>query len=130
MLDEVAIAIATGAAGNVVAYMLNGPVDTLRAQVARMFRHATEQERSAALRTLEDDAAALTQQRASEAELTGRWSNFLLSYLTAHPEALGDIASFASPPVASKTTNIGSQNIYGSGIAFGGDNNDTINFNA
>jgi hypothetical protein len=125
MLDEVAIAIATGAAGNVVAYMLNGPADALRAQVARMFRHATEQERSAVLRTLEDDAAALTQKKASEADVTQQWRDSLLSYLTAHPEAREDIASFASSPVTRKTVIVGSQNFYGSG-SFGGDNNGTI----
>lgn len=60
MLDEVAIAVATGAAGNIIAYMLNGQVDALRGQVARIFRHGTEPERSAALRTLEDNTVALT----------------------------------------------------------------------
>jgi hypothetical protein len=33
MLDDVATAIATGAAGNIVAYMLNDQVDALRARV-------------------------------------------------------------------------------------------------
>ena len=47
VLDEVATAIATGAAGNIIAYMLNGRVDALRLQVSRIFRHGTEQERSA-----------------------------------------------------------------------------------
>ncbi len=127
MLDEIAIAISTGAAGNIVAYMLNGRVDALRTQVAKMFRHGTEQERSAALRALEDDAVALSQRKASKADLTSQWSNTLLSYLTAHPEARGDIESFASSSVTGTTTIIGSQNFYGSGPAFGGDNNGTIN---
>jgi siroheme synthase (precorrin-2 oxidase/ferrochelatase) len=126
MLDDVAIAISTGAAGNIVAYMLNGRIDALRAQVARMFRHGTEQERSAALRTVEDDALALTQQKVSEADLTRQWGNSLLSYLTAHPKARGDIESFASSAVTRQTI-IGSQNFYGSGSSFGGDNNGTIN---
>ena len=127
MLDEIAIAISTGAAGNIVAYMLNGRVDALRIQVAKMFRHGTEQERSAALRSLEDDAVALSQRKTSEADLSSQWSNTLLSYLTAHPEARGDIECFASSSVTSMTTIIGSQNFYGSGPAFGGDNNGTIN---
>lgn len=126
MLDEVAIAISTGAAGNIVAYILNGRVDALRTQVAKMFRHGTEQERSAALRTLEDDAAALTQKKASEADVTQQWKNSLLSYLTAHPEAREDIASFASLQVSRKTVIIGSQIFHGPG-SFGGDNNGTIN---
>jgi hypothetical protein len=59
--------------------------------------------------------------------MTSQWSNTLLSYLSAHPEARGDIESFASSSVTGTTTIIGSQNFYGSGPAFGGDNNGTIN---
>jgi hypothetical protein len=128
MLDEVATAIATGAAGNIIAYMLNGRVDALRVQVARMFRHGTEQEQALVLRTLEDDAAALTQQGASKTALTGRWISLLLSYLTAHPEARGDIAAFASSPVVNKTMNIGSQHNHGSGTFIGGDSYGNLNF--
>jgi hypothetical protein len=126
MLDEIAIAISTGAAGNIVAYMLNGRVDALRTQVAKMFRHGTEPERSAALNALEDDAVALSQRKTSAADLTSQWSNTLLSYLAAHPEARGDIESFATSSATGMTI-IGSQNFYGAGPAFGGDNNGTIN---
>lgn len=128
MHDEVATAIATGAAGNVIAYMLNGRVDALRAQVTRMFRHGSEQEQALALRTLEDDAAALTQQGASKTALAERWMSLLLSYLTAHPEARGDIEAFASTAAANKTMNIGSQRNSGSGTFIGGDNFGDINF--
>jgi hypothetical protein len=128
MLDEVVTAIATGAAGNIIAYMLNGRVDALRAQVARMFRHGTEQERSVILRTLEADAVTLTKQRVSEADLTGRWTSLLLSYLTVHPEAREDIEAFASTQVINKTMNIASQHNYGSGPFIGGDNYGTMNF--
>ena len=128
MLDEVATAIATGAAGNIIAYMFNGRVDALRVQLARIFRHGTEQERSTALRTLEDDAVALTQHEASKADLTGRWTSFLLAYLTAHPEARGDIEAFASAPVINKTMNIGSQHNHGPGPFIGGDNYGNMTF--
>jgi hypothetical protein len=127
MLDEVATAIATGAAGNIIAYMLNGQVDALRAQVVRIFRHGTEQERYVALRTLEDDTVALTQKRTSETDVTGRWISLLLSYLTAHPKARGDIKAFASAPVV-KTMNIGSQHNHGSGPFIGGDNYGNMTF--
>ncbi len=129
MIEDVAVAISTGAAGNIVAYMLNGRMDALRAQVTKMFRHGTEHERSAVLRTLEDDAVALTQQKKSEADVTAQWSSLLLSYLPDHPEAREEIESFASSPTSSKTVNIGSQNFYGS-ASFGGDNNGTINFSS
>jgi hypothetical protein len=122
MLDEVSIAIATGAAGNVVAYMLNGPVDVLRTQVARIFRHGTEQERAEAVGRVGADAKALTEHKASEADLTERWIRLLASYLGAHPEARGDVEAFASSSINGKTTIIGSQNNWGSGAFIGGDN--------
>jgi hypothetical protein len=128
MLDEVAIAISTGAAGNIVAYMLNGQMDALRAQIGKIFRHGTEQERATALRAVEDDTVSLTQRKTSEAELTQQWGNSLLSYLTAHPEARGDIESLASSQVVHKTVIIGSQTFHGP-ASFGGDNKGTITVN-
>jgi hypothetical protein len=128
MIDEVAIAIATGAVGNIVAYMLNDRLDALRVQVARIFRHGTEQEWTMVLRTLEDDVATLTQQGKSKTDLTGRWASLLLSYLAAHPEASRDIEAFASASVIDRTMNIGSQNNHGSGPFIGGDNYGNMTF--
>jgi hypothetical protein len=122
MLDDAATAVATGAAGNIVAYMLSGQVESLRDQVARLFRHGTEEERSAALRTLEDDAVAVSQQKASETELTEQWTNLLLSYLAARPEARRDIEAFTSSPIINGATNVGSQHNHGSGTFIGGNN--------
>lgn len=53
MLDELAAAVATGAAGNIIAYMLSGRVDALRAQVTRIFRHGTEHEQATVMRALD-----------------------------------------------------------------------------
>lgn len=126
MLEDAAIAVSTGAAGNVVAYMLQGRADAVRAQVAKIFRHGSGEERAAALQALEHDAEALGEHNVTRAELTTQWGSLLCSYLTAHPEARGDIETLAVSPVVSKTVNIGSQAFYGSG-SFGGDNNGTVN---
>jgi hypothetical protein len=126
VLEDVAIAISTGAAGNIVASMLNDQMDALRVQIAKMFRHGTGQERATALRILEHDADALSKHNVTRTDLTNQWGNLLLSYLTVHPEARGDIESFAASPVTGKIVNIDSQNFYGPG-SFGGDNNGTIN---
>jgi hypothetical protein len=129
MLDDVAIAISTGAAGNMVAYMFSGQIDALRDQVAKMFRHGTEQERSRALRALEEHAVGVGQQAVSGADLTRQWSNTLLSYLNTHPEARADIESFASSPVVTRSTIIGSLNHYGSGPQIAGNYHGNITFN-
>jgi len=130
MFDEVATAVATGAAGNIVAYMLNGRIDALRGQVARIFRHGTEQERSAVLHTLKVDAVALAEQRASKTDVNERWTSLLLSYLSTHPEARGDIETLASAPGINETMNIGSQHNHGSGPFIGGDNYGKMTFKA
>lgn len=129
MLDEVVVQIATGAAGNIIAFALQGRVDALRVQVARLFRHGTEQEQSVVLRTLEDDTFALTQRGESTTDLTARWTGLLLSYLSAHPEARGDVEVFASASVIKKTMNIGVQHNHGSGPFIGGDNYGNMTFN-
>ena len=126
MFDEVTTAIATGAAGNVIAYMLNGRVDALRTQVAGMLRHGTPGERTTVLRGLEEDARALKREEVSRADLTERWINLLASYLAQHPEARSDIEAFTSLHAASRIINIGSQNNIGSGLFIGSDNHGDI----
>lgn len=126
MLEPVTTAIITGAAGNVVAYMLTGQVDALRAWVRRMFRRGTEGQRSLTLRALEEDIDNLARQAISEADVTKRWGALLASHLAAHPEARADIEALASAPVVAKTTIVGSQHNHGAGTFIGGDNYGTI----
>jgi hypothetical protein len=103
MIEDAAIAISTGAAGNIVAYMLNGRVDALRNHIVRIFRHGGDVEQSHALQALEHDVLALAESDATRASLTSQWRDLLLSYLTAHPEAREEIASFASLNAAGAT---------------------------
>lgn len=128
MIEDIAMAVSTGAAGNIVAYMLNGRVDALRAQVTKIFRHGTEQERSAALRTLDRDVDALSGHNATRTDLTSQWRDLLLTYLTAHPEARTDIESFAFSQDTDNTTNVGYQIHTGSGPQIGRDNYGSMTF--
>ncbi|MDX2693720.1 hypothetical protein PV416_09955 [Streptomyces ipomoeae] len=126
MLDEVAIAVATGAAGNVAAYLLQGQVDALRTRLSAIFRHGTEQQQSNALRTLDEDAAALAQQTTAPTDITSRWTGHLTAFLAAYPEAREDVEALASAAPSTKTVNIGSQHNHGSGTFIGGDNHGGI----
>ncbi|MGP3967900.1 hypothetical protein [Streptomyces sp. 6N223] len=127
MLDEAVLAIVTGAVANAISHLSGGRLDALRTRFVRIFRHGTEQQQSTAIRALEEGAAALGQQTASEADISARLTALLVSYLAAHPEAREDIEALASAPIASKTTNIGSQHNYSSGTFIGGDNYGGIN---
>jgi hypothetical protein len=121
MLEDAAMAVSTGAAGNIVAYMLQGRADALRAQVARIFRHGTAEERATALQALERDADALSEHNATRAELINQWSNALLSYLAVHPEAREDIESLAGSQTSGDTVKIGAQVHIGIGSQIGRD---------
>lgn len=127
MLDAAAIAISTGAAGNVFAYLLQGRIDALRTRISTIFQRGTAQEESNALRVLEEHAEALAQRRTTEAQVTAQWSSMLTAFLTAHPEAQADIEELrSSAPSGTKTVHIGSQHNHGRGTFIGGDNHGTI----
>jgi hypothetical protein len=130
MLDEVTTAIATGAAGNIIAHLLDGQLDALRAQVARIFRHGTGQEQTAALQALETDAVALAGRTIARSDLTERWACLLLSHLSAHPGAREDIEAFALTAGTNEPMNVGSQNNYGTGPFIGRDNYGSMTFNS
>ncbi|MFD8995001.1 hypothetical protein [Streptomyces abikoensis] len=123
MLDEAAIAVVTGAASNIVAYLAQGRADALRTRLSAIFRSGTEQQQSHALRTLDEDAAALAQRTATQADVSARWTGFLTAFLAACPDARADIEALSSAtPTNTRTINIGSQHNHGSGTFIGGDN--------
>jgi hypothetical protein len=121
VFEEATTAIITGAAGNIVAYILNGRVDALRAWVSKIFRNGTEEQRSAPLRALAEDSNALVLGTTSELDVRTRWTILLTSLLTAHPEVLGDVDAMAARPNPTGTINIGSQHNHGSGTFIAGD---------
>jgi hypothetical protein len=126
MFDAETTAILTGAAGNIVAYMLNGRVDALRSWVAHIFRGASEQERADQLRAIEDDMVALAGHEMSEADVKARWAIVLASHLAAHPEARAEIQALETP-VTIRPMHVEEQHNHGAGTFIGGDNYGRIN---
>jgi hypothetical protein len=120
MIEETAAAIATGAAGNIIAYMLNNKVDSLREWCGLAFRHGTAQEQSEALGALDQDTTALAEARTTEAEVLSRWITVLISYLEAHPEAAGDVGSLGGGWNGARISVVGSQTNSGSGTFIAG----------
>ncbi|MER7662815.1 hypothetical protein [Streptomyces sp. NPDC096193] len=126
MLDEAAIAVATGAASSVIAYLAQGRLDAVRARIAAIFRHGGASSEAEAVQALVDTSSALSQQRINQAEATARWAGLLTAALAAHSETRPDIEALASAAPPNKTVNIGSQHNYGSGTFVGGDNHGSI----
>lgn len=123
MLDPTTTAIVTGAAANLVAYMLSGQVDTVRTWIGRIFQGGSEEEQAASLLAVEDDTRALAQGVASEGDVRARWSALLATYLAEHPEIQRDIEEIAkSTPTKIGAMNVGEQHNHGSGTFIGRDN--------
>ncbi|WP_143022175.1 hypothetical protein [Nonomuraea maritima] len=123
MLDPVVIAIITGAAGNVVAYMLNGEVDTLRAWARRIFGRGDQAASSAQVLAIEHDSAALTQGTMSKEEAKIRWKAIFETYLSEHPEVRPEIEALASSAVGgTEAMYVGTQRNEQDGIFIGRDN--------
>ena len=123
MLDPATTAVITGAAGNMIAYMLNGRMDALRERLGRIFGIGDQQERSSLLRALEDDASALASRDLTEADLKGRWAIILTDYLTKHPEARTGLEEMASSELSmTGSMNVGAQHNHGAGTFIGRDN--------
>jgi hypothetical protein len=120
MLDEVATAVATGAAGNVVAYMASGHIDALRVRIAKILHRESGDGHARVLRAVEDDSVALAQGAVSEADVKARWSAVLAAVLAADPGLLPEVAALAAEPAPGLAINIGSQHNYGSGTFVGG----------
>jgi len=120
MLDDVVTSVATGAAGNIIAYMMSGELDALRAQITRIFRHGSEQERATALHALQDDAIAVTQQGKTTAEVSAQWTQILASFMDVHPESTREIEKLSYLPIGTGAIVIGSQQQHGIGPVYGG----------
>lgn len=90
------MAIATGAAGNIIADMLSGRVDALRGRIAHIFRRAPEEQQEEVRRALDTDATALTERSASQSDISLRWAMRLAMELNAHPDARPDIEALAA----------------------------------
>jgi hypothetical protein len=127
VFDEATTAIIIGAAGNIVAYMLNGPADALRTWVSKVFRAGAADQSPAPLRALEEDSLSLAQGTASEFDVKTRWTILLTSLLAAHPELRNEIDMMATTPVLGGTINVGSQHNHGTGTFIGGNNYGGIN---
>ena len=128
MLDADVMAVLTGAAGNVVAYLLNGRADAAKKWLARVLRAATSEERTSTMQALDRDTAAVKSGQAVEAELQAKWLATLAMFLAQHPEARSEVEALAAATSdATGAQTIGSQINLGSGTIVGRDNFGDIN---
>jgi hypothetical protein len=128
MLDADVMAILTGAAGNMVAYMLNGRADAVRAWFTRIFTAETSENQASSLHQLERDAAAVASSQIGADQLAAKWVAILATHLAQHPEARPDVEALAAAtPHPAGTTSVGSVITIGPKVSVGGHNYGSIN---
>ncbi|MCT2589802.1 hypothetical protein LHJ74_07720 [Streptomyces sp. N2-109] len=120
MYDAELMAVATGAAGTLVAAIAASGAEKMRLKVAHFFRRANLDQRRAAAQAVNDTAAQLTSPTPEAQALAATaWAQLLARYLAEHRDAMSEVDELAVPtPPASKVWN---QSNTGTGTFIGGD---------
>ncbi|WP_369165643.1 hypothetical protein [Streptomyces sp. AFD10] len=120
MYDAELMAVATGAAGTLVAAIAASGAEKMRLKVAHFFRLATPDQQRAAAQAVDDTAAQLTSPSADAQEIAATiWAQLIAQYLAEHRGAMSEVDELAVPaPAASKVWN---QHNTGAGTFIGGD---------
>ncbi|MFI1291991.1 hypothetical protein ACH4VM_26605 [Streptomyces sp. NPDC020792] len=128
MYETELMAVATGAAGMLVAAIATSGAEKMRLKVAHFFRRATPDQQRAAAQAVDDTAAQLTSPAPdTQALVTTAWSQLIAQYLAEHRDAMSEVDDLTTPmPSASKVWN---QRNTGTGTFIGGDVHGGVIFN-
>ncbi|MFJ2861598.1 hypothetical protein [Kitasatospora sp. NPDC087314] len=78
------------------------------------------------MQMLNEHAEALTRREITERAVTDNWTELFAAFLSAHTDARADIEELATA-APNRTTTIGSQNNYSSGVFIGNNHYGEIN---
>lgn len=128
MYDAELMAVATGAAGTLVAAIATSGAEKMRLKVAHFFRRATPEQQRTAAQAVDDTAAQLTSPSPETQALAATaWAQLIAQYLAEHGDAVSEVDELAVPaPPASKVWN---QHNSGTGTFIGGDVHGGMTFN-
>ncbi|MEU9882575.1 hypothetical protein [Streptomyces phaeochromogenes] len=128
MYDAELMAVATGAAGTLVAAIATSGAEKMRLKVAHFFRRATPDEQRAAVQAVDDTAVQVTSPSPdSEALAATAWAELIAQYLAEHRDAMSEVDELVVPTqLASKVWN---QHNTSTGTFIGGDVHGGLTFN-
>ncbi|PNG93449.1 hypothetical protein [Streptomyces malaysiensis] len=125
MYDAELMAVATGAAGTLVAAIAASGAEQMHLKVAHFFRLASPDQQRAAAQAVDDTAVQLTPS-SPEAQVLA-WAQLIAQYLAEHHDAMSELDELVVPtPPASKVWN---QHNNGTGTFIGGDVHGGVTFN-
>ena len=128
MYDAELMAVATGAAGTLVAAIAASGAEKMRLRVAHFFRRANLDQQRAAAQAVDDTAAQLTAPTPEAQALAATaWAQLIAQYLAEHRDAMSEVDDLAvHNSTASKVWN---QHNTGTGTFIGGDVHGGMTFN-
>ncbi|WP_328550282.1 hypothetical protein [Streptomyces sp. NBC_00366] len=107
MYDAELMAVATGAAGTLVAAIATSGAERMRLKVAHFFRRATQDQQRAAAQAVDDTAARLTSPSPETQALAATaCAQLIAQYFAEHRDATSEVDELAVPAApASKVWN-------------------------
>jgi len=128
MYDAELMAVATGAAGTLVAAIATSGAEKMRLKVAHFFRWATPNEQRVAAQAVDDTAAQLASPSPeTEALAASAWTQLIARYLAEHRDAMSEVDELAVP--TQPTSKVWNQHNTGAGTFIGGDVHGGMTFN-
>lgn len=128
MYNAELMAVATGAAGTLVAAIASSGAERVRLRVEHFFRRATPDQQRAAAQAVDDTAAQLASPSSRAQTLaTAAWAQLIAEYLAEHRDAINEVNELATP--APPTSKSWSQHNSGTGTFIGGDVHGDMTFN-
>lgn len=128
MYDAELMAVATGAAGTLVAAIATSGAEQMRLKVAHFFRRATPDQQRAAAQAVDDTAAQLTvPSPEAQALAATAWAQLIAQYLVEHRDAMSEVDELVVSTV--RTSKIWNQHNTGTGTFIGGDVHGGLTFN-
>ncbi|MFB6887727.1 hypothetical protein ACFCX4_00215 [Kitasatospora sp. NPDC056327] len=119
MYDAEITAVATGAAGTLVAAIATWGAGKMQSTVAHFFRLGTAHQQQAATVAVGTTAAQLSSEDGeARAAATEAWAEAIARYLSEHREAMAEVDGLAQPMPS--TSNVWNQRNSGTGTFIGG----------
>ncbi|WP_328544104.1 hypothetical protein [Streptomyces europaeiscabiei] len=128
MYDAELMAVATGAAGTLVAAIATSGAEVMRLKVAHFFRLATPDQQRVAAQAVDDTAAQLTSPSLEAQALAATaWAQLIARYLAEHRGAMNEVDELAVS--SSRVSKVWNQHNTGTGTFIGGDVQGGVTFN-
>ncbi|MGW2342727.1 hypothetical protein [Streptomyces sp. NPDC001661] len=121
MYEAELVAVATGAAGTLVAAIATSGAQATKAQVMRFFRHGTPGQQRAAIQEIDDTTARLGSSATdAHGQSVRAWAELITQYVIEHREAVDEIGELTEAGERG-TVRVWNQHNTGSGTFIGGD---------